>query len=388
MAEIWDDWVPGALSRRQMKQLVNEGHVQGVSSTEFDPSAIDLHLSDEAYVLDGGSVKPFGSGFFGQLEKDGLAKRMNPMEEHAWVLERRKTYLFRLKESLQGLRGKAIWGQATAKSSVGRVDVLARLIVDGMKQYESFTPDELCPGVSTMYLEVTPITFSVMVRPGDSLNQLRFFYGSPEECEIDGKEIASTCLGVSDPEHRLTVDLRTVNVAGLDICGFRAAPQKGHGSIPLWKQKDDVRPDPRHFWEGIRTDKKNRVRIEADKFYILRSRQRLWLPSGIAVYARAIDEEIGEMRIHYAGFAHPFFGMFRNDDQRGTPLIFEVRGHNVEVNLRDDEVLARLKFFRMSEDLPPEAGDKKTAYGSQSLDLSKFFREWSTAPDLAKDESI
>jgi dCTP deaminase len=370
------------LSRRQMQQLVDHKHLLGVEDTKFDPSAMDLHLSRKAYVLKAGSVKPFGSGFLRELKRDGLAKSLPLLKDQRWILEPRETYLFQLRECLKGLKGKSVWGQATAKSSVGRVDVLARLIVDGMKQYEGFTPDELCAGESELYLEVTPITFRVMVRPGDSLNQLRLFYGSPEECEIGGKEIASTCLGEPDSEHRLTVDLGMVDVKGVEICGFRGSREEGRNPIPLWKQPDRAKPDPHSFWKGVQLDSRKRIRVDADQFYILRSRERLWLPAGIAVYANAIDEEIGEMRIHYAGFAHPFFGMYRGDNQRGTPLIFEVRGHNVQVNLRDNEVLARLKFFRMSEDLKPEARDKETTYGGQNLDLSKFFGEWSTAPDL------
>lgn len=81
------------------------------------------------------------------------------------------------------------------------------------------------------------------------------------------------------------------------------------------------------------------------------------------------------MRIHYAGFVHPFFGRNRDDQAIGTPLIFEVRGHDVHVSLKDGEKMARLTFYRMSEDAvfePP----KKRNYESQTLELSKFFDTW------------
>jgi deoxycytidine triphosphate deaminase len=102
---------------------------------------------------------------------------------------------------------------------------------------------------------------------------------------------------------------------------------------------------------------------------------------GIAVYCRAIDETIGEMRIHYAGFAHPFFGRERADRQTGTPLIFEVRGHDVKVTLTDGEKMARLIFYRMSEDcrLPKQKTRRqKSGYENQTLKLSEFFSpcEW------------
>jgi deoxycytidine triphosphate deaminase len=80
------------------------------------------------------------------------------------------------------------------------------------------------------------------------------------------------------------------------------------------------------------------------------------------------------MRIHYAGFAHPWFGRDRKDGQVGTPLIFEVRGHDVNVSLRDGESMARLLFYRMSEDA--ESADAKKDYEKQNLKLSKFFSDW------------
>jgi dCTP deaminase len=103
----------------------------------------------------------------------------------------------------------------------------------------------------------------------------------------------------------------------------------------------------------------------------------------VAVYCRATDETIGEMRIHYAGFVHPFFGRERSDDTIGTPLIFEVRGHDLPVILNNEEKMAQLEFYRMSEDCEPDEEVKKPVtvegsqdYREQTLQLSKFFADW------------
>jgi len=87
------------------------------------------------------------------------------------------------------------------------------------------------------------------------------------------------------------------------------------------------------------------------------------------------------MRIHYAGFVHPLFGRERDDKKTGTPLIFEVRGHDVKVTLTDGEKMARLTFYRMSEDCerPKKAAQsQKSGYENQTLKLSEFFSpcEW------------
>jgi len=81
------------------------------------------------------------------------------------------------------------------------------------------------------------------------------------------------------------------------------------------------------------------------------------------------------MRIHYAGFVHPCFGDERDDHKIGTPLIFEVRGHNVKILLTHNEILARLFFYRMSERAIPDSSAKKVSYNDQELNLSTLFQK-------------
>jgi dCTP deaminase len=145
----------------------------------------------------------------------------------------------------------------------------------------------------------------------------------------------------------------------------------------------------KQFWDfklsGERNSLKS-IQIERDQFDILRSKERISLPGGVCIYCKAMDETLGEMRIHYAGFVHPFFGFKRTDERKGTPLIFEVRGHNVPVLLTHGEILARLFIYRMSENVNEEKYDEqlkrsvgaKTNYNDQELKLSNLFQEhWS-----------
>ncbi|MDP8239332.1 MAG: 2'-deoxycytidine 5'-triphosphate deaminase, partial [Candidatus Hatepunaea meridiana] len=132
------------------------------------------------------------------------------------------------------------------------------------------------------------------------------------------------------------------------------------------------------FWKPISFDEDgNTIRIEQNDFYIIRSKERLCLPGDIAVYGQAMTESLGELRIHYAGFAHPYFGFYREE---GTPLIFEIRGHNVDTFLRDNERIARIKYYRMSEKVELTDEEKKheeqDEYQNQELFLSKYFKKW------------
>ena len=183
----------------------------------------------------------------------------------------------------------------------------------------------------------------------------------------------------------ISVDLSETQICSTGVSASAFGAKEQENPIDLWKHKSkEDRPDPVEYWEQLHVDERSRLSIKEGRFYIIRSKERLCLPKGIAVYARAIDETIGEMRVHYAGFAHPFFGKDRRDGKKGTPLMFEVREHSFPVSLRDEEKLARLEFYRMSEDYePPESEDRREEesdeeddYNEQELLLSKFFSPW------------
>jgi len=370
--------VPGVLSNAQLEKLCDAGWIQGITCKQLiDYSSFDLTLSNEGYTMVKGSVKPFGKSFEHFLvTQTDLAKRLPPESDGTFTLKEKNTYVFRLQQQLgPEIRSCKIYGQATAKSSVGRVDVLTRLIVDGMDSYECFDPDGVARGNGHMYIEITPITFSVRVKEGIPLSQLRLFYGSPENAEIRGDELYSSVLLNGGDDGCLRVDLSEASILGETGCAFCATASQNHAPVPLWDDKANA-PDPKLFWKlekPFQVGARNYIQITKEKFYILRSKESIALPSGVAVYCRAIDETIGEMRIHYAGFVHPLFGRDRKDGKIGTPLIFEVRGHDVEVLLSNEEKMARLTFYRMSKDCEPGT---PSDYSEQILQLSKFFGKW------------
>jgi len=377
----WENWIPGVLNKNQMLQLCDVGFIirQGSHLPEGNvgKSSLDLTLSNVMYEMPRGSVKPSGStqsyGFF--IEHENLGAKQPDPADGVFTLEKRHTYVFKLSESLNpGMANVGIFGQATAKSSVGRVDVLARLIVSGMDTYEGFNPSGLAKSTGDMYLEVTPITFRVKVKVGTSLSQLRLFYGDPRNAEVSGDELFKTVFkGIAKSDGSLSVDLDNEMISGVPAAAFcHDSSEKSNEPIPLWDDNPE-KPEPWKFWKLKKADSQKRLTIQSENFYILRSREEISVPPGIAIYCRANDETIGEMRIHYAGFVHPLFGWQRKDGRPGTPLIFEVRGHQVEVTLANDEKMANLTFYRMSQDCGEAAKGK---YEVQTLKLSDFFGKW------------
>lgn len=378
----WNNWIPGVLSNGQLHDLLKGDFIIGTSGRSrelragIDASAFDLYLTDEGYEMRQGSVKPYGSDYKEVLDDPRLARRLRNEHGDIFHLKRAHTYVFKLSERLVGFNDAEIYGQATAKSTIGRVDVLARLIVDGMDSYEEFTPKGLRRGSGFMYVEISPITFHVRVKSGTAVSQLRLFYGSPEHAKINGRELHERVLHYADePDGSLSVDLTPAEISeGNTGCAYCAHKRRRDNTpINLWG-KDHT--NPRRYWEVCQPDESGRLSITSGYFYILRSKEVISLPAEIAVYCRAIDETIGEMRIHYAGFVHPFFGEKRPDGKPGTPLIFEVRGHDVDVSLRHGEKMAKLTFYRMSENPTPPGPEVEDPYQIQSLQLSKLFKKW------------
>src|SRR5205814_7206433 len=65
---------------------------------------------------------------------------------------------------------------ANPKSSIGRLDVFARVITDHGTEFDRIREGYRGP----LYAEISPRSFSILVRSGSSLVQLRIRRGSPQ----------------------------------------------------------------------------------------------------------------------------------------------------------------------------------------------------------------
>lgn len=84
------------------------------------------------------------------------------------VLEPGAVYLFALQESLR-LPGD-LRASANPKSTTGRLDVFVRLLANYGDEFDQVPIGYTGP----LYVEISPRTFPILVRPGDTLNQLRY----------------------------------------------------------------------------------------------------------------------------------------------------------------------------------------------------------------------
>jgi dCTP deaminase len=360
---------PGVLNSEQLKDLHERNVIRG-DQLEAKGSAFDLHLGTRGWSLHGSikqnAVRP-------ETVEEVAAKYGTPfqLDETGVCLKRGTVAVLELKEAVDFSQHPWLSGEATGKSSIGRLDILTRLLVNGCPQYERVPPGYHGP----LFVEIAPISFDIRVYPGNSLNQLRIHCGTPAPMEAlvgrrllfnssDGRRFSAT----AQDNKTLSLDIDGEGGSGLAAYVLR----KDCPSELDFKQKKTI--DASKYFEAVKSTSQS-LTIEVNRFYILKSVERLVLPEDIAVTGMAYSENLGELRIHYAGFAHPWFGADRQDKRTGTPLIFEVRAHSFPIVLRHEEVFAAIRFYKMSKEIPEGDKDQEADdYTNQELKLSNYFQ--------------
>ncbi|MGH7028097.1 2'-deoxycytidine 5'-triphosphate deaminase [Brevundimonas sp.] len=334
---------PGILPYQSIETLIATGAIQ--SDTPFDrdqvqPASLDLRLSNQAWRV--------RASFLPGQRK--VEDRINDVEMHAIdlsggvVLEKGCVYIARLQERLSLPRG--LNARANPKSSTGRVDVFVRLLTDKGGSFDDV--DEGYDG--PLYLEIAPQTFSILVKPGTRLNQLRLKAGEPPKLET----------------RSVGVDLRA---GAHGIVGFRG---RRHAGVVNMDHIDGH--DPRDFWEPL-TLRRGELLLDPGEFYILASSDDVEIPVDQAAEMTPIDPSVGEFRVHYAGFFDPGFG---TDEAHGAGSkgVLEVRTHDTPFLLEHGQIVARLVYEPLTERPSRLYGEGGSHYQSQGLKLSKHFRPW------------
>ncbi|MDZ4095495.1 MAG: 2'-deoxycytidine 5'-triphosphate deaminase [Paracoccaceae bacterium] len=354
----------GVLPSQALVALIAQGAIAAtatITPEQIQPASIDLRLGTVAYRVRASFLAGHGRS---------VAARIAEFEMHrvdltqGAVLEKGCVYVIPLLESLALPAG--ITAVANAKSSTGRLDLLTRTITDGGVEFDRIPEGYHGP----LWAEVCPRSFSVLVRPGMRLNQIRFRAGQAvltdtelatlhaRETLVSGEALIAGGLGFS-------VDLRPT--AG-DLVGYRAKPHTG--VIDLDRIGHYPAAD---FWEDVRTTEA-RIILDPGAFYILVSREAVTIPPDYAAEMAPYLAMVGEFRVHYAGFFDPGFG-YSSAGGAGSRGVLEVRCHEAPFVLEHAQVVGRLVYERMSQrpDTLYGAGIASN-YQGQGLKLSKHFR--------------
>jgi dCTP deaminase len=365
----------GILPSQHLRGLIEHSReiraLAPIEPEQLQPASLDLRLGANAWRVRA-SFLP-GAAATVQDKIDAFAMHRFELGTAGAVLEKGCVYIVELMEGL-ALR-KRTSAIANPKSSIGRIDVFVRLITDGGLEFDRVRANYHGP----LYAEISPRTFSILVRQGDRLNQIRIKRGSPLSSDDAMRRLHEHDPLIADLERdeiRKGVPI-TVDLAGAgpgEVIGYRA--RKHAGLIDLRRLRHYA---PDDFWHHIHATHDRLLVLDPGDFYILASKQAVRVPADHAAEMLAYDTAMGEFRVHYAGFFDPGFGHPEaggaEADAGGTRAVLEVRSHEVPFVLEDGQRVGRLIYERLIARPERLYGTGiGSSYQRQGLALSKHFR--------------
>lgn len=362
----------GTLPSQDIERLIEGGVIRSdrpIADDQVQPASLDLRLGPVAHRIQASFLPGPASTVESKLRRVVVSEI--DLTRPA-LLERGCVYLIPLAEEVRLPR--RMRAKASPRSTIGRLDVFTRLIADYGREF-----DRVPAGYKgKLWVEVMPSTFSVFVRKGLRLNQLRFVIGRPLPADKHiselGDEEPIVYSDDGEPETprvskglRISVGLRPRDDSG--IIGYRAK-----AVTPAIDLTNPDPYDPLDFWDPIRRTRDGSVVLTADHFYIFGSKERVRVPPEAAAELVPYDPAMGEFRIHYAGFFDPGFG-YGTGDIKGATAVLEVRSHKVPFVIEDGQEVGRLLYERLLARPTKLYGDEAgSSYQAQGLLLSRYFR--------------
>lgn len=372
-----DAVITGVLADRELREAARAGWIAAampLTDEQFQPSSLDLRLGPLAYQLRA-SFLPYRERVERRLAGEGDLVIDRLSLESGVTLQRGSVYLVPLLESLALPPG--VRGRSNPKSTTGRLDIFTRVITDGTPRF-----DEIPPGYAgQLYLEVSPQSFPVRVHAGASLNQLRLLCGEPTMSDAALRDVYRRLpLLYDDDDRPVPLSRATFNdglCMGVDLSGRTTGGIVGYRAHPNPPAVDLARIahyDPAEFWEPIKHAARDGFILEANRFYILVSKERIRVPPEFAAEMVVYDAGAGEIRTHYAGFFDPGFG-YGAGDVLGTKVVMEVRAREVPFMVYDAQTSFKVWFERLRGRPDRVYGvGLRSSYQHQTLSLSKHFR--------------
>lgn len=321
----------GTIPSQAIRDLIENDHVTAlteISPNQIQPASFDLRLGSMSWCT-GASMVPSMSSTVerslgltreNRIHTDGIDIQLTP----------NVPYVVKIAENLR--LPYNISAKANAKSTTGRLDVFARLMVDGVSSY-----DRVPAGYSgPLYVELISKSFKVRLRAGECVNQIRFHRG-----------------GYWPSRHStLHIDLDGTT------CGYVA---DHYGTIVNYRETNHPWDE---YWSPC-TAKGGELLLVPGRIYIMRSLEKISIGSDEAAEVRAVSPEFGELRVHYAGFIDPGFT---------GRVVFEIRAYDTPIVLRHGQPIGIMVTEHMAE--VPEAlygQNGKNHYQDQGLKLARQF---------------
>ncbi|PZP39824.1 MAG: 2'-deoxycytidine 5'-triphosphate deaminase [Pseudomonas fluorescens] len=367
----------GVLVDTDLHHLFAQGHLSSQTPLvegQVQPASLDLRLGTKAYRIQAGFLPGKGRKV-SECLPDLCMTELDLTQPQ--LFERGAVYLVPLQESLN--LPPHIEATASPKSSTGRLDIFVRLLTDHATIYDTVTAGYSGP----MFVEISPLTFPIVIRAGDRLNQLRLRQGDVRVSDADLTTLHTQIPllrqqvgkgeGAMNQGLWISIDLhgeQSNSVGDNPIIGYRAK----HHTQPIdlariggyqWS----------HFWEPITRSNTKPLILYPEEFYIFASSEGICVPPSHAAELVAYDTRIGEIRVHYAGFFDPGFGFNGTPETNGTTAVLEVRAHDVPCVLEHGQPIGRFLYEKLLQTPANTYGSGiGSNYANQGLKLAKQFK--------------
>jgi dCTP deaminase len=358
----------GIVPWQDLHRMVHLKEIQArepILDDQFQPASIDLRLGPTAYRVRASFLPGPNATVHDKLR----ALSMHEMDiTNGGVLERGCVYIIPLLE-LVSLKFRTS-GIGNPKSSTGRLDIFTRLITDYGSEF-----DRVREGYKgQLYAEVSPRTFSVLVRKGSRLNQLRIRRGNPLSSDEKLRRLHKEhelVEAMSEEDIKNGVLVR-VDVQGETTAGVIGYKARNHAGLIDVDRRQAY--EATEFWEPVMAPRQGGLVLDPAEFYILASQKSVKVPPAYAAEMIAYDTLVGEFRVHYAGFFDPGFG---DADTGGAQsrAVLEVRSYEVPFVIEHGQVVGRLVYEPLTA-IPTKLYGQGvgSSYQGQGIALSKHFR--------------
>jgi len=357
--------LPSQELERQVRVTREIIAVEPIEDNQYQPASLDLRLGAVAYRVRA-SFLPGKDATVEQRLEDLAMHRMDI--SNGGVLERGCVYIVPLLEHLSLRRRTSAMGNP--KSSTGRLDIFTRLITDHGTEFDRVREQYKGP----LYAEVSPRTFSVLVRKGSRLSQLRIRRGNPLSSDEAMKRLQQkhhVVESISEDQIRngvpVSVDLR--GDATSRLIGYKARSHAGLIDIDKVRHYEVL-----DYWEPVYAPRHGGLILDPADFYVLASLEAVKVPPRYAAEMIAYDTLVGEFRVHYAGFFDPGFGHPEAGGE-GSRAVLEVRSYEVPFVIEHGQIVGRLAYERLTaQPVRLYGSGLNSSYQRQGLALSKHFK--------------
>lgn len=370
----------------------------------IQPASIDLPVGDVAYEMQGVVLPRKGEKVTEIIEKYRVPSVKALNLSKGAILEKGATYLIR--SAVRVKLDADIKVEASPKSSIGRIDLHTRTVVDGGQLFDTIPQGY----EGYIYIYVVSNSFRVYIESGIPVMQLRFRSGEATLDYLETKMLGELYgfvydrSGTNTPPSitsQLPGTLLSLDLESYDIIGWWAK----HTHRPVFMNRQDNPTS--EFWEAIPSPKKGFLHVPHGQFGIYVTQEYVSFPPfvkgrdeesrsmepGFSGVMMIYDPTAGEFRAHYAGFFDPgfgwhkqlagqdknkkFFGSSKSKLKQGNAAVLEIRSFEKDRILRHGDPICRMVYERLLDipDLIYGSGDLRSNYGIQKgAKLAKFFK--------------